>query len=85
MEEVNKGFEGFTGLLRSILDEAKIANELFLDTDSAAVAETLFAGMLGASVLYGVDKDQEILDRSINSLIDYVFQLRNEHFQEQNI
>jgi hypothetical protein len=35
--------------------------------------------------LYGVDKDQEILDRSINSLIDYVFQLRNEHFQEQNI
>ncbi len=85
MEEVNKGFEGFTGLIRSILDEAKIAHELFLDMDSAAVAETLFAGMLGASVLYGVDKDQEILDRSINSLIDYVFQLRNEHFQEQNI
>jgi len=85
MEEVNKGFEGFTGLLRNLLDEAKIANELFLDTDSAAVSETLFAGMLGASVLYGVDKDQEILDRSINSLIDYVFQLRNEHFQEQNI
>jgi hypothetical protein len=52
--------------------------------DSEAVAETIFAGMLGASVLYGVDKDQVNLDRSINSLIDYVYQLSNEHYQEQN-
>jgi TetR/AcrR family transcriptional repressor of nem operon len=84
MEEVNKGFEGFKGLLKGLLDEAKITNELFQDTDSEAVAETIFAGMLGASVLYGVDKDQEILDRSINSIIDYVYQIRSEHFQEQN-
>jgi hypothetical protein len=40
--------------------------------------------MLGASVLYGVDKDELTLDLSINSLIDYVYQLRYEHFQEQN-
>ena len=84
MEEVNKGFKGYISLLTRLLNEAKEANELFLDTDTEAVAETIFAGMLGASVLYGVEKDELILDRSINSLIDYVSQLRKEHYLEQN-
>lgn len=84
MEEVKKGFDGFVGLLERTLEKAKEANELFLDSDSPAVARTIFAGMLGSSVLYGVDKDEVILDRSINSLIDYVNQLKIEHFQEQN-
>ena len=84
MEEVNKGFKGYIRLLTRLLNEAKEANELFLDTDSEAVAETIFAGMLGASVLYGVEKDELILDRSINSLIDYVSQLRKEHYLEQH-
>jgi AcrR family transcriptional regulator len=84
MKEVNKGFIGFKRLLSRLLDEAKETNELFLNTESETVAETIFAGMLGASVLYGVDKDELTLDLSINSLIDYVYQLRYEHFQEQN-
>jgi len=72
MEEVNKGFNGFKGLLTRLLDEAKDKNELSADIDSDSVAETLFAGMLGASVLYGVEKDDPTLDRSINALIEYV-------------
>jgi TetR/AcrR family transcriptional repressor of nem operon len=84
MKEVNKGFKGFKGLLGRLVDEAKAANEMYIDTDSDAVAETLFAGMLGASVLYGVEKDNLTLDRSINSLIDYVSQLRDEHYLEQS-
>jgi TetR/AcrR family transcriptional repressor of nem operon len=84
MKEVNKGFKGFKALLGRLVDEAKAANEMYIDTDSDAVAETLFAGMLGASVLYGVEKDNLTLDRSINSLIDYVSQLRDEHYLEQS-
>lgn len=84
MKEVNKGFKGFKGLLGRLVDEAKAANEMYIDTDSDAVAETLFAGMLGASVLYGVEKDNLTLDRSINSLIDYVSQLRDEHYLDQS-
>jgi hypothetical protein len=32
----------------------------------------LFDGMLGASVVYGVDKSAASLDRSIGALIDYL-------------
>jgi hypothetical protein len=31
----------------------------------------LFAGMIGASVIYGVDKSPDSLDRSIEALIAY--------------
>jgi hypothetical protein len=36
----------------------------------------LFAGMVGASVIYGVDKSTASLDRSINTLIGYLERLR---------
>jgi TetR/AcrR family transcriptional repressor of nem operon len=83
MEEVIKGFDGFRGLLIRLLDEAVAAYELSANIDPESVAETLFAGMLGASVLYGVEKDDPTLDRSINALIDYVYLLNEEHIQEQ--
>jgi len=85
MEEVNKGFIGFKALLVRLLEEAKADNEIYIDTDSEAVAQTIFAGMLGASVLYGVEKDDLVLDRAVNSLVDYVQQLKFAHFQEQNV
>jgi len=37
----------------------------------------LFAGMLGASVIYGLDKSTASLDRSINTLIDYLEKLKS--------
>ena len=41
------------------------------------ITEIIFNGMLGASVNYSVDKSYEALDKSINSLIDYLDKLRN--------
>lgn len=73
MKEVNKGFEGFKGLLTRFIDDGIAQGELIQGLNSDAVADTLFAGMLGASVLYGVDKDSSTLDHSIDSLIEYVF------------
>ena len=70
-EEVNKGFVGLKGLLRRLLEEGKVAGELGDAVDTDAVTEMLFAGMIGASVTYGVDKSPDSLDRSIEALITY--------------
>ena len=75
-KEVNKGFVGVKAMLNSLLDEGKKAGELGEDVDTSAITEMLFAGMLGASVIYGVDKSPASLDDSINALIDYLEQLR---------
>ncbi len=71
-KEVNKGFMGLKTMLRELLDEGKEAGALNQDVNTSAVTELLFAGMLGASVIYGVDKSSASLDRSINVLIDYL-------------
>ena len=71
-KEVNKGFVGAKSMLNRFLDEGKAAGELAEDVDTSAITEMLFAGMLGASVIYGVDKSSESLDDSINALIDYL-------------
>jgi len=34
--------------------------------------EIIFAGMLGASVIFGVDKSADSLEQSINALTSYV-------------
>lgn len=82
MQEVNKGFEGFKALLTRFLEEAKKQSELPTSINADSLAETIFAGMLGASVLYSVDKDDKTLDRSINSLIDYLLMIREEQAQD---
>ena len=75
-EEVNKGFMGLKGVLRRLLDEGKASGELDDAVDTEAVTEMLFAGMIGASVMYGVDKSPLSLDRSIGALIAYLEKLR---------
>jgi TetR/AcrR family transcriptional repressor of nem operon len=74
--EVNKGFTGLKNMLKRLLDEGKAAGELGDDVDTDAITEMLFASMIGASVIYGVEKSTDSLDRSINSLIDYLEKLR---------
>ena len=76
-EEVNKGFTGFKGLLKRLLDECQAAGELNPIVNTETLAEMLFSGMVGSSVLYGVGKSAERLDKSINSLIEYLEQNRN--------
>ena len=75
VEEVNKGFEGCNTLLKTILDDAIEQGELSRDVNSTMVTDILFTGMLGASILYGVNKSAITLDRSINSLIEYLYSL----------
>lgn len=74
-DEVHKGFEGFRALLIRLLDEAVTLGELPEDLNTSTVAEMLFTGMLGSSVLYSVNKATSSLDCSIESLIEYLYVL----------
>lgn len=75
-EEVNRGFIGLKGMLNRLLDEGRELGELSDSASTSAITEMLFAGMVGASVIYGVGKSAESLDRSINSLIHYLERLK---------
>jgi TetR/AcrR family transcriptional repressor of nem operon len=75
-KEVNAGFVGLKRLFRRLLDEGKERGELPPETDTAAVAELLFAGMVGAALLYNVDKSYDNLDTSIACLTDYLERLK---------
>ena len=75
-KEINKGFIGLKAMLKRFLDEGKELGELNNDVNTGVITEMLFAGMLGASVIYRVDKLTKSVDRSINSLIDYLEKLR---------
>lgn len=75
-QEVNKGFIGFKAMLGRLIEAGKQRGELPADVNSGDLAEMLFAGMLGASVIFGVDKSTTTLDRSIDTLIAYLKQQR---------
>ena len=76
--EINKGFEGFKTMLKRLLDQAKASGELRPDVNTEAVTEMIFVGMLGASVLYGTEKSETGLNRSIDALIQFLESLKPE-------
>jgi AcrR family transcriptional regulator len=70
--EINKGFSGFKAMLKRNLDEGKKSGEIRENVDTKAVADMLFAGMMGTSVIYGTEKSEPGLEQSIRSLMDYL-------------
>lgn len=70
--ELNKGFAGFKAMIKGLLDQAKEEGDLRKDVDTGALTEMIFAGMMGASVIYGTEKSATSLDQSINSLLEYL-------------
>ena len=75
-QEVNIGFGGLKTMIQRLLDAGRELGELRSDVNTSDVTEMLFAGMVGTSVIYGVDKSDEGLDKSINTLIDYLDNLK---------
>ena len=70
--EINEGFVRLKAMIKELFDQGKRSGELRGDVDTAAVTEMVFAGMLGASVNYGMQKSSASLDQSVNSLIEYI-------------
>ena len=75
-KELEKGFVGLKGMIRRLLEQGKKSGELMKAVDTDTVTEIVFSGMLGASLLYGVNKSQTSLDTSIDALIEYLEQLK---------
>jgi TetR/AcrR family transcriptional repressor of nem operon len=76
-QEITKGFVGLKNMIHRLLEQGKKTGQLNNNIDFSTVTEILFAGMLGASVIFGVDKSAESLKQSINALISYVESLRS--------
>lgn len=76
MQEVSKGFEGLKKMVKRYLEESKALGELNPNVNVNRTTEMIFSGMIGSSVLFGVEKSTITLDRSINALIDYLNEVR---------
>ena len=72
MKEVADGFMGLKRLLKNLLEEGKELGELRAEVNPDRATEMIFSGMIGSSVLFGVDKSSDSLDKSINALILYL-------------
>jgi hypothetical protein len=59
------------------LDNGHASATVYNGVDTDMITEIIFNGMLGASVNYSVDRSYDALNKSINSLIDYLDQLKN--------
>ena len=59
-------------MIKGFLDLATDASQLRDSTNTEDVADMIFSGMLGASVMYGMDRSIGNLKRTIDSLIEYV-------------
>ena len=75
---VNEGFKGVKETLRVYLDEAQQTRELPEHVDTRVATEVLFSGMMGAAVVYGVDRSVKSIDNAMNALIEYLEKLRTE-------
>ena len=71
-QEITKGFVGLKNMIHKLLDQGKETGKLNINLDSSVATEIVFAGMLGASVIFGVDKSADSLEQSINALTSYV-------------
>jgi TetR/AcrR family transcriptional repressor of nem operon len=69
---VNQGFAGFKIMVNNLLHDAKKQGDLKADASTESMTEMVFAGMLGASVMFSVDKSPENLQRTIGAIIQYL-------------
>jgi len=78
--EVHEGFARLKNMIHRLLDQAQAEGQLKDQVNTAALTEMIFAGMLGASVMYGLDQSPEGLDRTINALITHLRSLAGQGF-----
>lgn len=70
--EVNEGFVRLKGMMKRLLDEEMSAGGIPASTDTEAVTNLVFTGLLGACVMYTSDKSAHNLDAAISTLIAYI-------------
>jgi TetR/AcrR family transcriptional repressor of nem operon len=68
--EISEGFSRLRAMIKRLLDQAQESEDLGPDVNTEALTEMIFAGMIGSSVLYSMEKSSSSLDRTISSLIE---------------
>jgi TetR/AcrR family transcriptional repressor of nem operon len=81
-QEITEGFDRFKAMIRRYLDHAKNIGELETGVDTAEAADMIFSSMMGASVMYSMDKSGENLNGNITSIIRFVDSKRNRFRKE---
>jgi hypothetical protein len=76
-QEIDKGFTGFRNMILRLLHEAKENGELKDSVYVNDAAELVFAGIMGAAIIYGQGKSQGNLNRSITAITNYIKGLIN--------
>ena len=69
---LDRGFAGLKRMILRLVQAGQQIGELNPTVDAEATADFIFAGMLGASVRFGVDKSNRHLDAAIEGLVDYI-------------
>ncbi len=80
--EISEGFDRFKVMIRRYLDHAKSTGEIEAGVDTAETADMVFSSMMGASVMYNMDKSGENLNGNITSIIRFVDSKRNRFRKE---
>lgn len=75
-EKVRLGYVGVKKILLEMLEAAQAEGQIKPGVDPAELSELIFTGMIGSSVLFGMDKSRETLARSIDPLIGHLERLR---------
>ncbi len=75
-KEIDKGIDGLKKMINRFLKEAKEAGELNKKVQTEDATEIIFHSMLGASIRFSATKSASKLDKTIDSLIDYLDNLK---------
>jgi TetR/AcrR family transcriptional repressor of nem operon len=67
--DVREGFVRLKAMIERYLQRASETGQIAAEADTVQLAEVVFAGMLGASLMYSLDKSTSNLDRTVDSLI----------------
>ncbi len=73
---VNDGFINLKRMLNRLLKEELAGGTLQNVADTEEIVELIFTGLLGACVIYTLDKSKSQLDKSISTLINYLNMIR---------
>jgi TetR/AcrR family transcriptional repressor of nem operon len=79
--ELERGFAGLRSMIHRHVETACRHGLLVADVAPEDVSAILFNGMLGAALVFGADKSTRRLNRSIDSLVQYLDRLRSTSVQ----
>ena len=76
--EVNEGFTRLKHMMIRLLSQARAREDISESVDIKQITEIIFAGLLGACVMYTSDKSAENLNYTINALIHQLSHISKE-------